>query len=806
MSPSDLRVPRLSISISKALAGFTLGEVAISAALLTIGVLVLALFIPAGLKAQQQARFKLYAAAQVVDMIETFTNAPQIQAEAKLEAAAPWDVASGYAAYQPDFEQKLASAMYGIAPVPTRIAQRLDSTDNLIQKILADGGRLYFTNPRGSAGLQAQNVLAMQPPSDAQRIVFAVVGSPQQNALPHLPMQAWPQYIPYPSGPLTVTKGENVACWEAQADPDVSVVWNHDFADADGVMKSGYMWYAGQTEDQFGQNKYKNRNDTGWSTWGHQAIGRNLGPGWLSAKYYVALALWYAAQKGLPSSFIQGTPSASEIAVAANDPNQVRAIRILAHAGMCLTKHFTLDPALGQPQSGPQSPLDKVGPTGGTASTYTWYESIDHPGLRAGIPIPGPDTRSGTPVVLPGRTQPVPIGLTALYALPGSDGPLVVPALIPDYLAALGGGPQALVSHATIVHWHELCMQVAMAAAANPYDWRVPRPTNRALCTDFPLTEWDVCTTPRSGTIAGTQADPNMPAASGAAKQWWAIAGMAVKGGQAADGFTGRTFDWSTEKGNQKHYNLGAPFSAAERTRMLVFWAVDWTEYNDFEIAPSAHVDASRYMVSPPTAEAGAYYRPGFNFTTDRMGRLTDRWNLGGLSGLNTSQGETQMSLRWYDRSQPCSRNAEKAWLFIRPVTATVAGISDLLPAGSGVLQFTIGPDNEQTEANLAHAYLHCPRDAIPTFSDGTPGDRWNFTADQGWGNTYSDGTTCPNYPAPDGKKRVDSRLIFSGCFGGDRNGDRALTKGPLPSAVRLRAVEVGRFVFYDPRLTMNLR
>ena len=258
-------------------------------------------------------------------------------------------------------------------------------------------------------------------------------------------------------------------------------------------------------------------------------------------------------------------------------------------------------------------------------------------------------------------------------------------------------------------------------------------------------------------------------------------------------------FDWSTESGDQKHYNLGAPFSAAERTRMLVFWAVDWTEYNDFETAPSAQVDASRYMICPPTPMVGSYYPPGLKFTTDRMTRLTSRWGTGGLSGLNTWQGETQMNIRWYDRFQPCSRNAEKAWLFIRPVTATIAGMSDLLPAGSGVLPITIGPDYEQNQSNQSHAYIHSPR-------DGGFGDAWDHTADQGWGDTYADGTSSPNYPAPDGKKRVDSRLIFSGCFGGDRNGDRALTKGPLPSAVRLRAVEVGRFIFYDPRLTMNLR
>lgn len=197
----------------------------------------------------------------------------------------------------------------------------------------------------------------------------------------------------------------------------------------------------------------------------------------------------------------------------------------------------------------------------------------------------------------------------------------------------------------------------------------------------------------------------------------------------------------------------------------------------------------------------GSYYHAGFNFTTDRMTRLTSRWGVGAVALTDAEKyaGEIQMNNHWYDRFQPCSRNPEKPWLFIRPVTATIAGISDQLPAGSGVLPITIGPDFEQNQSTQAHAYLHSPRDA-------GFGDAWDFTADQGWGNTYSNGTPSPNYPAPDGKRRVDGRLIFNGCFGGDRNGDRELTKGPLPTAVRLRAVEVGRFLFYDPRLTMNLR
>ena len=35
---------------------------------------------------------------------------------------------------------------------------------------------------------------------------------------------------------------------------------------------------------------------------------------------------------------------------------------------------------------------------------------------------------------------------------------------------------------------------------------------------------------------------------------------------------------------------------------------------------------------------------------------------------------------------------------------------------------------------------------------------------------------------------------------------DRNLTIGPVAKSLRLRAIEVGRFVYYDPRLTLNLR
>ena len=55
--------------------GFTLFEVAISLVILAFGVVSIMALFPAGLKAQQLARFQLYAAAKAEEMIEQFNTA-----------------------------------------------------------------------------------------------------------------------------------------------------------------------------------------------------------------------------------------------------------------------------------------------------------------------------------------------------------------------------------------------------------------------------------------------------------------------------------------------------------------------------------------------------------------------------------------------------------------------------------------------------------------------------------------------------------------------------------------------------------
>ena len=47
---------------------------------------------------------------------------------------------------------------------------------------------------------------------------------------------------------------------------------------------------------------------------------------------------------------------------------------------------------------------------------------------------------------------------------------------------------------------------------------------------------------------------------------------------------------------------------------------------------------------------------------------------------------------------------------------------------------------------------------------------------------------------------------VFSGLYGADRNYNHKLDRGLVPKSVRLRAVEIARFNFYDPRVQVTTR
>ncbi len=499
--------------------GMTLFEVAISLALVAATVTVVAGLFPLGLRAQMHARFRLYAAAKAVEIADSFASSHNINSDIDAEASAPWDVAVGYRCLAPDLEIKLSSHRFGIMPLPLAIARRLDCDGDEIARLLERGAYLYYAQPMATSNLD-NKALGAFPPNEAQKLVFAIAGHAQHNALHILPWKAWPYFAIHPSPPLhayhapahlppgTPQFGNgfsptSVYCWETIADP------------SDTAMRVVFDW----NEPSDGQ------------AYGFKPYAYDNAPDEARAVRYLQATLWYCARLGLPASFYAPTSNAVGDALTTFVPGtvpphkQVQAMRFLAHAAMCLTR---------------------------------WRSALDlggSPSLGSGLAIPS--------VTLDGQPSPA-IDL----------------------------------SHDRIVWYAESCHALAMIYAASfPYDWGAPRPLERATMMDCALIEWDLFTTPLSGAVF----DPGAPLR--AARQWRALPATPISN-------LGRSFqcpdrDIGDIWGDPAHVTLTAPFSAEERCRQLVFWAVDWQAYEDCETSPSAPLDASKYPIAQPVPGVG---------------------------------------------------------------------------------------------------------------------------------------------------------------------------------------------------------
>ena len=111
-------------------------------------------------------------------------------------------------------------------------------------------------------------------------------------------------------------------------------------------------------------------------------------------------------------------------------------------------------------------------------------------------------------------------------------------------------------------------------------------------------------------------------------------------------------------------------------------------------------------------------------------------------------------------------RNPEKNLLFISAV--------DGLPTGTGVVERKIR-DIDRT-ADLTNTASRRTLNSPPDYGPPTAGEE----------------------PAPP--------AIFGGAFGADRNGNDVLDRGPVPRSVRMRALTVARYNFYDTRLPGQMK
>jgi len=681
--------------------GFTLFEIVISLLLLTIGVLTTLALMPAGIKSQQQARFAAYASAKVMDMMEMFNC--QVPADYNIdgELANPWETTAGSRVMTYDLEARLVTTRAGLLPLPTTIANRLDSAGDEIAKLLATGGRIYYSqpvatldqaiyqNPRSTSTIRVATSI-----TEARRMLVGVVGHAQQNSIPVLPWKSWPYYHGYPAPPLEDGSYQT-------ASPVAKTV--DDNRNAEVWLFEMYKTYRKRLTGDY------NPVPPAIMPW-------NDPPTLSGCLDYVALAMWYAELRGLPAPFRDGTATGADVDLVANYGNAdyVRALSHLAHATTCLTK---------------------------------WCGLSNREGTNDGSDplIVGLARNLVTGFVIPARKVTV-VGSTTRS--PTSTPPT----------------RDISIDLVKIKNWHQLSLDMIMKHAAHyPYNWGAPRPFNRAIMMDVPLLEWD---------LFPDQSSTDFPLLTGAIKSsggvaagnvtawhYRALAPMAItsQGVQTpnpdlrtsdigkAITFKDETRLASTIFGNINHYTLARPFDPSERCRELVFWMADWQSYEDFETAPSAPVDASKY---PFRAE-------GFPF------------------GMRMSVGDGLLN----PDAQSSYMNPERNLILHADVSAQPTGqdITSLRFWGTFVASSNIGGGAPSVPWDQG---------SLP-FHDSTGGVQTE--------RRLHDAAS----PAP---------AVFSGLFGADRNANGVLDRGPLPTSVRQRAVTVARFVVYDPRLPLTMR
>jgi hypothetical protein len=184
-------------------AGFTLFEVALSLGLVSIGIISVLMLMPTGLKAQQLSRYQLLAAAKAIDVMSVNVNQWRKWDKQRLEASRFAANSINGVAHAPLAEQKASNWRHGCLPLPPEIARRLDSENDEIARILAEGGTLFYANPRAVSSIDEEE-LALDDrrlPNEAGRLVFAITGYAQQYALANHPLKAWPYYDWYPVVP-----------------------------------------------------------------------------------------------------------------------------------------------------------------------------------------------------------------------------------------------------------------------------------------------------------------------------------------------------------------------------------------------------------------------------------------------------------------------------------------------------------------------------------------------------------------------------------------------------------------------------
>ncbi len=620
--------------------GFTLFEVSISLAIVAFAVVSVLMLFPTGIKMQSQARYQLLASVKALELVEYFSSKPNHERVADFETPLPWEARPFcYTSTRWDMENRMARYDSGVMPVPMDIARRLDSENNEIAEVLAQGGYLYYADPRVIPGIEVdlQYLQGAQPANETHKLVFAVAGAPQNNAMQVFPYKAWPYRDFYPSPP-TFSSFNKAAKFQAEKDFSVDNV----FPNYDRLENP-----PGSGNFTFHDRQFNAVCLEGWNIKGIIPVIPSERDDDVKDIFLATVAYETEARKLLPkvapynNNQAEPTPADRQTKISA-----VREALVLASLKYCKNK-------LG--------------------SEYSEYIEVST--------SPADFTALGKKydLAFDGWCRAAESGSTVTSIEEDNRNKVVRHVLALRYLAfAMGTYEQQRngesltnftnfkplnipITKERLRYYQERSLYfVNRYAAYFPYDWGAPRNVTRSIMMDNPLMEWDLFSPPLTGNIRGTTPTPGVSAA-----MWRPISAQTITniglpamfpGKLNPSGFSKTTspFEGADPRvgaahplwGNAQNFSLTQPFEAAERCRQLVFWAVDWQSYVDAETAPSAPLDASRSPLR------------GLNANT-----LTQGYDVRLSLNPNPVDG-----LHW--------RNPEREFLFLEDMTSFITGSS----------------------------------------------------------------------------------------------------------------------------------
>ncbi|MBA3684150.1 MAG: hypothetical protein H0W72_02800 [Planctomycetes bacterium] len=180
----------------------TLFEVGISLLIVAMTITIALLLFPVGLKSQQESRYRLIAAAQAQALVQSHLDRQQ-HITFGTEGTDVWDRPyTNPTVNAPDLDGGINMARWSsFVPLPPAILERIDSDQDELARIAADGNPVFWTQSEGGDS----------------KLIFAFSGHTQQNALTYHPQIKWPYHDWYPTAAI--------GNWVGVMDTEVGILW-----------------------------------------------------------------------------------------------------------------------------------------------------------------------------------------------------------------------------------------------------------------------------------------------------------------------------------------------------------------------------------------------------------------------------------------------------------------------------------------------------------------------------------------------------------------------------------------------------